>query len=263
MSYYPERIVCLTEETTELLYLLGQEHRIIGISGFTKRPKRARKEKPVVSAFVDANIQKILDLKPDLVVGFSDIQSDIAKQLIQNGVNVWINNQRTIAEIKSFIVQMGSLVGSYDASIALIEKFDLKASQIKKITDHWLKKPRIYFEEWDDPIISGIAWVSELIELAGGGDIFKNLSQNSLAKDRIISDPNTIINHQPDIILVSWCGKKLKKDKIRSREGWDKINAIKNDYLFEIKSEIILQPGPASLFDGLDILHNIFLKFKP
>ena len=157
---------------------------------------------------------------------------------------------------------MGSLVGSYDASIALIEKFDLKASQIKKTTDHWLKKPRIYFEEWDDPIISGIAWVSELIELAGGEDIFKNLSQNSLAKDRIISEPNTIVNHQPDIILVSWCGKKLKKDKIRSREGWDKINAIKNDYLFEIKSEIILQPGQASLFDGLDILHNIFLKFK-
>lgn len=262
MSYYPERIICLTEETTELLYLLGQEDRIVGISGFTKRPKQARQEKPIVSAFVDANIEKILNLKPDLVVGFSDIQSDIAKQLIQKGINVWINNQRSIAEIKSFIVQMGSLVGSYDESIALVEKFDSKVAKIKKTTDHWLKKPRIYFEEWDDPIISGIAWVSELIELAGGKDIFKKQSHNSLAKDRIISNPKTIIELQPDIILVSWCGKKFKKDKITSREEWGKINAIKNDYVFEIKSEIILQPGPASLFDGLDILHKTFVKYK-
>jgi iron complex transport system substrate-binding protein len=157
---------------------------------------------------------------------------------------------------------MGSLVGSYDESIALVEKFDLKVAKIKETTDQWLKKPRIYFEEWDDPIISGIAWVSELIELAGGEDIFKNQSQNSLAKDRIVSNPKTIIELQPDIILVSWCGKKLKKDKITSREGWGKINAIKNDYVFEIKSEIILQPGPASLFDGLDILHKTFVKYK-
>ena len=242
MSYYPERIICLTEETTELLYLLGQEHRIIGISGFTKRPKRARKEKPIVSTFIEANIQKIIDLKPDLVVGFSDIQSDIAKELIQKGINVWINNQRTIAEIKSFIVQMGSLVGAYDES--------------------WDRKPRIYFEEWDDPIITGIAWVSELIELAGGEDIYNDQSHNSLAKDRIISNPKDIIDLQPDIILVSWCGKKFKKDTITTRDGWNKINAVKNDNLFEIKSEIILQPGPASLFDGLDILHKIFLKFK-
>ena len=201
MSYYPERIICLTEETTELLYLLGQEHRIIGISGFTKRPKRARKEKPIVSAFVEANIQKIIDLKPDLVVGFSDIQSDIAKELIQKGINVWINNQRTIVEIKSFIVQMGSLVGAYDESLAIVEKFDSKVSEIKKITDQWNRKPRIYFEEWDDPIITGIAWVSELIELAGGEDIYKDKSHHSLAKDRIISNPKDIIDLQPDIIL--------------------------------------------------------------
>ena len=262
MSYYPERIICLTEETTELLYLLGQEHRIIGISGFTKRPKRARKEKPIVSTFVEANIQKIIDLKPDLVVGFSDIQSDIAKELIQKGINVWINNQRTIVEIKSFIVQMGSLVGAYDESLAIVEKFDSKVSGIKKITDQWNRKPRIYFEEWDDPIITGIAWVSELIELAGGEDIYNDQSHNSLAKDRIISNPKDIIDLQPDIILVSWCGKKFKKDTITTRDGWNKINAVKNDNLFEIKSEIILQPGPASLFDGLDILHKIFLKFK-
>lgn len=262
MTHYPERIVCLTEETTELLYLLNQQDRIVGISAFTKRPLKAPKEKPVVSTFTDANIDKILDLRPDLVVGFSDIQADIAKQLIQKGINVWISNQRTIAEIKSFMVQMGTLIGSQEPVLDLINEFDTKTQKIKRTTDRWKQKPRIYFEEWDDPIITGIAWVSELIELAGGEDIFKHLSQYSLAKDRIIANPNTVIELQPDIMLASWCGKKFKKDKVASRDGWNKISAIKHDRIFEIKSEIILQPGPASLFDGLDIMHDIFLTYQ-
>ena len=262
MSFYPERIVCLTEETTELLYLLGQQDKIVGISGFTKRPEIARKEKPIVSSFVDAKIEKIISLKPDLVVGFSDIQSGIAKQLIQKGVNVWINNQRTIAQIKSFIVQMGTLVGAHKESIALIKKFESKVSRVKKIVEKWPKKPRVYFEEWDDPIITGISWVSEIITLAGGEDIFKPLAKQSLAKNRIIADANTILNQDPDIILVSWCGKKFVKNKLTSRSGWKDMRAVKDDKIFEIKSDIILQPGPACLFDGLEILHELFAKYK-
>ena len=262
MSHYPERIVCLTEETTELLYLLGQQDRIAGISGFTKRPIQARSEKPIVSSFVDAKIDKIIDLKPDLVVGFSDIQADIAKQLIQKGINVWINNQRTLAEIKSFIVQMGTLVGARDESLGLIEKFELKVLHMQKRIDEWPIKPRVYFEEWDDPIISGIAWVSELVELAGGEDVFKTLSQHSLAKDRIVSDPKLVCKLDPDIIIASWCGKKFEKQKLIDRQGWKDINAVKRDKVFEIKSEIILQPGPACLFDGLELLHELFTKHK-
>ena len=262
MSHYPERIVCLTEETTELLYLLGQQDRIVGISGFTKRPIQARSEKPIVSSFVDAKIDKIIDLKPDLVVGFSDIQADIAKQLIQKGINVWINNQRTLAEIKSFIVQMGTLVGARDESLDLIEKFELKVLHMQKRIDEWPIRPRVYFEEWDDPIISGIAWVSELVELAGGEDVFKTLSQHSLAKDRIVSDPKLVCKLDPDIIIASWCGKKFEKQKLIDRQGWKDINAVKRDKVFEIKSEIILQPGPACLFDGLELLHELFTKHK-
>ena len=262
MSHYPERIVCLTEETTELLYLLGQQDRIVGISGFTKRPIQARSEKPIVSSFVDAKIDKIIDLKPDLVIGFSDIQADIAKQLIQKGINVWINNQRTVAEIKSFIVQMGTLVGAREESMSLIEKFELKVLHMQKIIDRWPEKPRVYFEEWDDPIISGIAWVSELVELAGGEDIFKTMSQNSLAKDRIISDPKLVCKLDPDIIIASWCGKKFEKQKMIDRQGWKDINAVIRDKVFEIKSEIILQPGPACLFNGLELLHELFAKHK-
>ena len=262
MSHYPERIVCLTEETTELLYLLGQQDRIVGISGFTKRPIQARSEKSIVSSFVDAKIDKIIDLKPDLVVGFSDIQADIAKQLIQKGINVWINNQRTLAEIKSFIVQMGTLVGARDESLGLIEKFELKVLHMQKRIDEWPIRPRVYFEEWDDPIISGIAWVSELVELAGGEDVFKTLSQHSLAKDRIVSDPKLVCKLDPDIIIASWCGKKFEKQKLIDRQGWKDINAVKRDKVFEIKSEIILQPGPACLFDGLELLHKLFTKHK-
>ena len=262
MSHYPERIVCLTEETTELLYLLGQQDRIVGISGFTKRPIQARSEKPIVSSFVDAKIDKIIDLKPDLVVGFSDIQADIAKQLIQKGINVWINNQRTLAEIKSFIVQMGTLVGAHDESLGLIENFELKVLHMQKRIDEWPIRPRVYFEEWDDPIISGIAWVSELVELAGGEDVFKTLSQHSLAKDRIVSDPKLVCKLDPDIIIASWCGKKFEKQKLIDRQGWKDITAVKRDKVFEIKSEIILQPGPACLFDGLELLHELFTKHK-
>lgn len=258
MDYYPRRIVCLTEETTETLYLLGEEDRIVGISGFTVRPKRARKEKPKVSAFIDANIQEIIDLQPDLVIGFSDIQADIAQELIKQGITVWVNNHRTVDDILRMMVQLGALVGKEQAALDLVNHFHRRKEEIQKEVGKWSIQPKVYFEEWYDPIISGISWVSELIELAGGKDLFKILSTESLAKNRIIEDHQIIIEKDPDIILVSWCGKKYKPKKMFNREGWDKITAVKHQQIFEIDSSIILQPGPASIFEGLELLHQHF-----
>ena len=258
MDFYPQRIVCLTEETTETLYLLGEQDRIVGISGFTVRPKRARKEKPKVSAFIDANIDEILNLKPDLVIGFSDIQADIARELIAKGVTVWVNNHRSVEDCMKMIVQLGALVGKTETALDLVRHFQRRMEEIKGITTQWSIKPKVYFEEWYDPLISGIQWVIELIEIAGGEDVYQSKSLESLAKNRIIEHQEEIVQLNPDIILASWCGKKFKPKKMFSRDGWELIKAIEEDEVYEIDSSIILQPGPASISEGLEILHKIF-----
>ena len=260
-DYYPSRIICLTEETTELLYLLGEEDRIVGVSGFTRRPTRARKEKPTVSTFLDAKTDEILDLKPDLVIGFSDIQADIAKELIAQGVTVWVNNHRSVQEIFNMMVQLGTLVDKRSEAVAIVDTIKSNINAIEEEFNKWPVRPRVYFEEWFDPLISGIQWVSEIVELAGGKDIFPELGQSSLAKGRIIAEQSKVIDRNPDIILASWCGKMVKKNKIIERPGWAQISAIKNNEIFEIKSEIILQPGPAALMEGLPQIHDIFKKW--
>ena len=262
MMYLPDRIVCLTEETTETLYLLGEQERIVGISTFTVRPARAKKEKPTVSSFIDVHMNKILALKPDLVIGFSDIQADIAQELIKKGITVWINNYRDIIGIKSMIFQLGSLVDKKDLSLELIKSIDTKSRKIAKEVSSWNIRPRVYFEEWDSPMISAILWVSEIIDLAGGDNVFSYLGTESLAKDRIITNLNDIVQKNPEIILASWCGKKFNKNKMIQRKHWDQISAVKNDFIYEIPSEIILQPGPAALLDGLDAIHGIFKSWK-
>ena len=258
MDYFPKRIVCLTEETTELLYLIGEQGRIVGISGFTMRPKRARKEKPKVSSFIDANIDEIISLEPDLVVGFSDIQADIAQQLIKKGITVWVNNHRTVDEIMKMIVQLGALVGRTETCIDLVNHYEKRIAEIKQITQAWKVKPKVYFEEWYDPLISGIAWVSELVELAGGIDLYKENGQQSLAKNRIIENHQDVVEKNPDIILASWCGKKFKPKRMFEREGWKSIKATKENEVYEIDSGIILQPGPASVGEGIELFHGIF-----
>ncbi len=258
MDYGPKRIVCLTEETTELLYLLGEEKRIVGISGFTVRPKRARKEKPVVSTFLDAKIDDIIALDPDLVIGFSDIQASIAKELIEKGISVWVNNHRSVQGILEMMVQLGALVGKHDKAQLLVIEIRSNMERIKQETESWDIKPKVYFEEWYDPLITGIQWVSELIEMAGGIDIYPEHQNASLAKDRIIKEPAEVVQRNPDIILASWCGKMFKKHKMLQRPNWENINAVKRDAIYEIKSEIILQPGPAALMEGLPLLHRIF-----
>ena len=254
--YYPERIICLTEETTETLYLLGEQDRIIGVSGFTVRPAIARKDKPKISTFIDAKIDKICDLKPDLVIGFSDIQGNIAKELIEKGIPVWINNYRSVQGIKKMIFQLGVLVGRKQESLQLIQQINDQIDSIIKKVEKWENQPKVYFEEWDDPTFSGIRWVSELIEIAGGEDIFSNKSHGKLAMEREIQWSD-VVEKNPDIILASWCGKSVDIDSIKEREGWDQISAIKNNRIHEIDSSIILQPGPASLTDGLSVLESL------
>lgn len=255
-DFYPNRIICLTEEPTEILYLLGEQDRIVGVSGFTVRPSQARKEKPKVSAFIDANISKIIDLKPDLVIGFSDIQAKIAEELIKNGITVLINNHRTVEEIYKVIVQIGSLVGKTELALQIASSYR-KTIHERSLHVQNLPKPKVYFEEWFDPLITGISWVSELIELAGGEDVCIHKRGFSLAKDRILKDPSEMINLNPDIIIASWCGKKFKKEKMLGRENWHQIKAIQNDFVFEINSSIILQPGPAALTEGFTKICNI------
>jgi len=258
MDYYPNRIVCLTEETTELLYLIGEQDRIVGISGFTVRPKRARKEKPKVSAFIDANIDEILALKPDLVIGFSDIQADIAQELIKKGITVWVNNHRSVEEIMKMIVQLAALVGRTETGLDLVHHYQKRILEIQQITAQWKTKPKVYFEEWYDPLISGIQWVSELVELAGGIDLFVENGRESLAKNRIIEHHKEVLTRKPDVILASWCGKKFKPKRMFEREGWKDTPAFQKNEFYEIDSGIILQPGPASVSEGLEIMHKIF-----
>ncbi len=258
---YPQRIVCLTEETTETLYLLQEEWRIVGISGFTVRPPHARKEKPKVSAFTSAKVDKILQLQPDLVLGFSDIQADIAATLVRAGVNVHIFNQRSVQEIFSMLLTLGGMIGCQQKAEALHDELAAGIDDMRHKASKLPKKPKVYFEEWDDPLICGIQWVSELIEIAGGENVFADLAQSSLAKGRIIEDPKKIIARAPDIILGSWCGKKFRPQKVAARAGWSEIPAVKNKELHEIKSAIILQPGPAALTDGVSAMHEIFSKW--
>lgn len=247
----PQRIVCLTEEPTEVLYALGEQDRIVGISGFTVRPARARKEKPKVSAFTSAKIDEILKLKPDFVVGFSDIQSEIAAALIKHGVEVWISNHRSVPGILDYIRRLGALVGVADKASAYADELERNLDQIRLQASQLKRRPKVYFEEWDEPLISGIQWVCELIRIAGGDDIFPELAEKSLGKDRIMANGDAVIARNPDIIFGSWCGKKFRPEKVARREGWSAINAVKNNQLFEIKSPIILQPGPAALTDGI------------
>ena len=261
---YPERIVCLTEETTETLYLLGEQDRIVGISGFTVRPPEARKEKPRVSAFTSAKVDKIMDLHPDLVIGFSDLQADIARDLIKLGANVLLLNHRSVNQILSMILQLASLVGAEQKGRAMVSDYIANIQSVKERAKRLPRRPKVYFEEWDDPMISAIRWVSELVEIAGGDDCFPELARCGAGADRIIADPQRIIEANPDIIIGSWCGKKFRPDKVVKRTGWEQINAVKNDELYEIKSPLILQPGPAALSDGLEaieqIIHNATLN---
>lgn len=248
---YPERIICLTEETTETLYCLGEDWRIVGISGFTVRPPRARREKPKVSAFTSAKIDKILALKPDLVLGFSDLQADIAAELIRLGVPVHVFNQRSVEEIFSMIGVLGGLVGQQARAAALVRELAVNLAAARQLAATLARRPRVYFEEWDEPQISGIRWVSELLSIAGGDDCFPELAAESLGKNRIIADPLEVVRRQPDIIIGSWCGKKFRPERVAERAGWSDVPAVRNGELHEVKSALILQPGPAALSDGL------------
>jgi iron complex transport system substrate-binding protein len=252
----PERIICLTEETVETLYLLGEERRIVGISGYVVRPPRARREKPRVSAFTSADIPKILALEPDLVLTFSDLQADIAAALIRQGVDVHAFNQRTVAQILDMIRTLGALVGASDRAGRLADELADAVAGARQRAVQLQRRPKVYFEEWDDPMISGIGWVSELIDAAGGVDIFAERSLCKSAKDRIVTTEQVILN-QPDIIVGSWCGKKFRPEKVAHRPGFDRLPAVRSGALHEIKSSLILQPGPAALTDGLAALQAI------
>ncbi len=257
----PQRIVCLTEETTEWLYLLGEERRIVGISGYTVRPRRAREEKPKVSAFLSAKIDKILALQPDCVFGFSDLQADIAAALIRHGIQVTVFNQRSVAEILSMMYQVAAMVGQAEQGLQLIGRMREQLAAIRVAASVLPRRPRVFFEEWDVPHISAIRWVSELIGVAGGDDCFPELARMPLGKDRIIADGAEIVRRNPDIIVGSWCGKKFRPEKVAARAGWENVNAVRTKQLFEIKSPDILQPGPAALTDGVAQLHRIVMAW--
>lgn len=257
----PRRIVCLTEETTETLYLLGRQDRIVGISGYTVRPPRARKEKPKISAFISAKIDKILALEPDLVLGFSDMQADIAAQLIRAGVQVHVFNQRTVAGIFEMIRTLGALADAEDGARDLIAAFRDGLADIRRDAASLPRRPRVYFEEWDDPMISGIGWVSELIALAGGEDCFAELALAPSATERIVADGTAVVRRAPDIVIGSWCGKKFRPEKVRARPGWHAVPAIRDGHVYEIKSCDILQPGPAALTDGVRQIAAIFRQW--
>jgi iron complex transport system substrate-binding protein len=251
MTFPPQRIVCLTEETVETLYLLGEQDRIVGVSGYAVRPPQVRREKPRVSAFISADVPKILALNPDLVLAFSDLQADIVADLVRAGVAVHGFNQRDVAGILAMIRTLGGLIGEAGKADTLASQFEQRLARVAAIKPS--KRPRVYFEEWDDPMISGIGWVSELIATAGGEDVFPQLAEKKAAKDRIVT-PEAVIAANPDVILASWCGKKVVPDKIRQRAGWETIAAVRDNRIVEIKSPLILQPGPAALTDGLDAI---------
>jgi iron complex transport system substrate-binding protein len=257
-SPYPSRIVCLTEETTETLYLLGQGHRIVGVSGYTVRPPEAR-EKPKVSAFVSAKFDKIQALHPDLVLAFSDLQADLSAELARRGITVVIFNQRSVAEILQMIRIVGGLVGCQTEAERLADRLSAGLDAIAAAAARFPTRLRVFFEEWDEPLISGIRWVEELVEIAGGLPVFPELSSAALAKDRIVN-PADVVSRNPEVILASWCGKRVQPARIRQRANWDTVSAVVNDRIYEVKSTYILQPGPASLTDGVRQLHEVFVR---
>lgn len=254
----PQRIVALTEETTEWLYLLGEERRLVGISGFTVRPRRARADKPRVSAFLDGNVERIVALAPDLVIGFSDLQAELASKLVRAGLNVLVTNQRSVPEIFSTLWLVASMIGAQQAAQRWIETCRARHAAIAEAARGFARRPRVYFEEWDEPMISGIRWVSELIALAGGEDVFAELAARPMARERIVADAAEVVRRAPDVIVGSWCGKKFRPEKVAARPGWDAVPAVRSGQLYEIKSADILQPGPAALTDGLEQLHRLF-----
>jgi iron complex transport system substrate-binding protein len=256
----PERIICLTEETVETLYLLGEDRRIVGVSGYAVRPARVRKEKPRVSAFISADVPKILALEPDLVLAFSDLQADIAAELIRANAAVHVFNQRDVAGILAMIRTLGALVGAAEKADALAASLGARVDAARVHAKRLPRRPRIYFEEWDEPMISGIGWVSELIQAAGGIEVFPALAANKNAKDRVVSTED-VIAAKPDIIVGSWCGKKFVPAKVAARSGFQQIPAVASGFLREIKSALILQPGPAALTDGLDALCAIVAEW--
>jgi iron complex transport system substrate-binding protein len=258
---YPQRIVCLTEETTETLYLLGQGDRVVGVSGYTVRPPEAR-QKPKVSAFINARFDKILALQPDLVLAFSDLQAELAAELVRRGLTVVTFNQRTVAEILQMIRMLGGLVGCQPQAEALADRLERELDRIRREAERLPTRPRVFFEEWDEPLISGIRWVEELVDIAGGAPIFPELAGAALAKDRIV-DPAEVARRDPEVVFASWCGKKVRKESIRSRPGWQDVRAVRDDRIYEVKSTYILQPGPASLTEGVRQLHDALRKGTP
>jgi iron complex transport system substrate-binding protein len=258
---FPERIICLTEETTETLYLLGEEARIVGISGFTVRPPRARREKPRVSAFTSAKIDRIVALEPDLVLGFSDLQADIAAELARAGIEVHLFNHRSIDGILRMIRMLGGMIGCAAPAAQLADRLAARVDAVRAAAAGLPRRPRVYFEEWDEPLIAGIRWVGEVVEAAGGVNCFAELAVKPLGRDRIIADPAEVVRRAPDLILGSWCGKKFRPEAVAARPGWDAIPAVRNGELHEIKSAIILQPGPAALTDGLDAIHALIRRW--
>lgn len=254
---FPQRIVCLTEEPTEVLYRIGEQARIVGISGFTVRPPQARREKPKVSAFTSAKIDQILALEPDLVIGFSDIQAEIARDLIKAGVEVWISNHRSVAGILAYTLRLGAMVGALGRAQALVAQMQSAIDTALAAAARLPRRPRVYFEEWDEPPITGIRWVCELIRMAGGDDVFPERAACALARDRILADASEVVRRAPDLILGSWCGKKFRPENVALRPGWSQIPAVRNGQLHEVKSAIILQPGPAALLDGLPQLSRL------
>ena len=259
---YPRRIICLTEEPTEVLYALGEEDRIVGISGFTVRPQRARREKPRVSAFTSAKVDRILELKPDFVIGFSDIQADIAQALIKRGVEVWISNHRSIDGILGYVRRLGALVGAATQAERYAQELEAHIERVREAAALLPRRPRVYFEEWDEPLITGIRWVSELIAVAGGDDVFPERALCPLAKDRILGDAGEVVKRAPDVILGSWCGKRFRPSRVAARAGWAEVPAVRDGELHEIKSPLILQPGPAALTDGLDAIHRVLKQWS-
>jgi iron complex transport system substrate-binding protein len=253
----PQRIVCLTEESTETLYLLGEQARIVGISGFTVRPPQARREKPKVSAFTSAKIERILALKPDFAIGFSDIQADIAAELIRAGIEVWIANHRSVEGILDYVLRLGGLVGCGAAAQALVDGWRRDLDACAQRAERRGVRPRVYFEEWDEPRISGIQWVAELVRIAGGDNVFPELAAETLARGRILADDRAILERRPEIVIGSWCGKKFRPDQVAARLGWQDLPAVRDGELQEVKSPLILQPGPAALTDGLAALERL------
>jgi len=256
----PSRIVCLTEETVETLYLLGEQDRIVGISGYVVRPPQARRERPRVSAFTSANIDKILALQPDLVLTFSDLQADIAADLVRRGVEVHAFNQRTVAGILDMIRMVGAMVGASERAQELVGSLESRLAEARRRAECLPRRPRVFFEEWDDPLISAIGWVSELVEIGGGIDIFADRRNQGAAKDRIVT-AKEVFARAPDLIIGSWCGKKFRPERVAARSGFDRIPAVRRQDMYEIKSSLILQPGPAALTDGLAELQRIIKRW--